>query len=133
MERVTSKNIKTNNDLVFEPYKTRDLQKEVVVPLTQKALSLIDKKKPGPLFRVYSNQKANVRLKEIAEVCNIHKNLSTHVARHTFATQFLERGGKLEVLKELLGHSKIDTTMIYVHVTIEQKRNQIQLMNTLFD
>lgn len=133
LERVTSKNIKTNNDLVFEPYKTRDLQKEVVVPLTQKALSLIDKKKPGPLFRVYSNQKANVRLKEIAEVCNIHKNLSTHVARHTFATQFLERGGKLEVLKELLGHSKIDTTMIYVHVTIEQKRNQIQLMNTLFD
>lgn len=130
LERVTHKNVKKNKDLEFEPYKTRELQKQVVVPLCKKAFELIQNQK-GELFRVYSNQKANERLKEIADNCNIYKNISTHVARHTFATQFLEQGGKLEVLKELLGHSKIETTMVYVHVTLEQKRNQINLMNNI--
>lgn len=130
LERVSHKNVKKNKDLEFEPYKTRELQKQVVVPLCEKAFELIQNQK-GELFRVYSNQKANERLKEIADNCNICKNISTHVARHTFATQFLEQGGKLEVLKELLGHSKIETTMVYVHVTLEHKRAQIGLMDNI--
>jgi site-specific recombinase XerD len=131
LERVTHKDIK-NKDLIFEPYKTRELQKEVIVPLCSTALQLIDTAKGNLFKKVYSNQKVNERLKEVAEKCNIYKNLSTHVARHTFATQFLEMGGKIEVLKELLGHSKMETTMVYVHVTTEQKRKQISLMNDIF-
>jgi len=131
LERISWREIKQKKELEFEPYKTRELQKTITVPLCENAFGLIETKK-GNLFRVYVTQKSNVILKEIAEQCGIYKNLTTHVARHTFATQFLERGGKLEVLKELLGHTKIETTMIYVHVTAEQKRNQIKLLDSIF-
>ncbi|MCU0336413.1 MAG: site-specific integrase [Sediminibacterium sp.] len=132
LERITWREIRQNNELQFEPYKTRELQKSINVPLCGKARELIQTKS-GKLFKVYSNQKANEILKKIASNCQIFKNLTTHVARHTFATQFLESGGKLEVLKELLGHTKIETTMIYVHVTDEQKRKQINLLDKLFE
>lgn len=132
LERITWREIRQNSELEFEPYKTRDLQKSINVPLCQQARKLIESEK-GNLFRVYTNQKANTILKVIATNCQIFKNLTTHVARHTFATQFLEAGGKLEVLKELLGHTKIETTMIYVHVTAEQKRKQINLLDNLFE
>ncbi len=59
----------------------------------------------------------NLHLKSIARMCRIQKKLTTHVARHTFATIFLERGGSVEVLQKILGRSKIETTMIYVHIT----------------
>lgn len=131
LERVCHKHVRKNHDMEFEPYKTRELQKKVVVPLCPKAFNLIVTEKDN-LFEVRANQKANEFLKEIANKCGIEKNLSTHVARHTFATQFLEMGGKLEVLKELLGHSKIETTMVYVHVTVEQKRSQINLLEDIF-
>ena len=130
LERVTWREIKSGNELEFEPYKTRDLQKIVKIPLCQNAVALVQTRK-GNLFQVYANQKTNERLKEVANICGIFKNLTTHVARHTFATQFLENGGQLQVLKELMGHSKIETTMIYVHVTNEHKRKQIQLLDNI--
>jgi len=46
----------------------------------------------------------------------ISKRVTVHTLRHSFATAFLENGGRLEELKELLGHSHIETTMIYTHV-----------------
>ncbi|WP_421825816.1 tyrosine-type recombinase/integrase [Larkinella sp.] len=60
-----------------------------------------------------SDQKMNDHLKEIAMRTNVEKNLTMHVGRHTFATRLLSKGGKLERLKELLGHLKIESTMIY--------------------
>ncbi len=55
----------------------------------------------------------NDYLKSIAAVLNIHKKITCHTARHTFAVQFLERGGRMEILQKLLGHSSIKTTGIY--------------------
>lgn len=56
----------------------------------------------------------------IKEICNnvlgIQKHVSCHVARHTFATNYLRKGGKVEDLQILLGHSEIKTTMVYVHI-----------------
>jgi site-specific recombinase XerD len=131
LERITWREIKQGNELEFEPYKTRKLQKTVNVPLCQPAKDLIETIK-GNLFRVYVLQKSNSLLKEVAAICGIFKNLTTHVARHTFATQFLENGGQLQVLKELMGHTKIETTMIYVHVTNEHKHRQILLLDNIF-
>lgn len=54
-------------------------------------------------------------------MCNIRKNLTFHVARHTFATTItLNNGMPIETVSKMLGHTKLSTTQIYVHV-IERK------------
>ena len=47
------------------------------------------------------------------------------MGRHTFATMFLEKGGDVQVLQKLLGHSEITTTMIYVHIIAKTQKLQI--------
>lgn len=64
-----------------------------------------------------SNQKANSYLKEIAKDCGIYKNVTFHVARHTFATTvMLSNGVPIETVSKLLGHTKLSTTQIYARV-----------------
>lgn len=61
-------------------------------------------------------QTMNETIKEIAIFLGIKKHLTCHVARHTFATNYLRKGGKVENLQLLLAHSDIKTTMVYVHI-----------------
>ncbi|WP_321285623.1 site-specific integrase [uncultured Sunxiuqinia sp.] len=71
----------------------------------------------GLLLPVNSNQKKNAYLKEIADICGIKKNLSMHVARHTFATTItLTNGVPIETVSKVLGHSSLKTTQIYVRI-----------------
>ncbi len=73
------------------------------------------------LFPTISNQKLNSYLKEIADVCGIKKNISFHVARHTFATTvMLSNGVPIETVSKLLGHTKLSTTQLYARV-VESK------------
>ena len=73
------------------------------------------------LFPNISNQKLNSYLKEIADLCQINKNLTFHLARHTFATTVtLTNGVPIESVSKMLGHSKISTTQIYAKV-VEKK------------
>jgi integrase/recombinase XerC len=66
---------------------------------------------------VYSNQKMNDYLKIIMASLNIDKRVTCHTARHTFAVQFLERGGRIEILSTLLGHTSLKTTQIYAKIS----------------
>ncbi|MHB0753853.1 tyrosine-type recombinase/integrase [Polaribacter sp. M15] len=87
----------------------------------QKYEGHIKTKKTKTLFPNISNQKLNSYLKEIADVCKIKKNLTFHIARHTFATTItLSNGVPIETGSKLLSHTKIATTQIYARV-IERK------------
>ena len=71
----------------------------------------------GKLFPILSNQKMNSYLKEIADICGISKNLTFHLARHTFATLCLSKGVPMESVSKMLGHTNIRTTQIYARIT----------------
>ena len=72
----------------------------------------------GILLPIVSNQRYNAYLKEIADLCGITKNLTSHVARHTFATTITaEKGVSTEVVSKMLGHTQLKTTQIYLKIT----------------
>jgi integrase len=93
----------------------------VIVPLLPQAAAIIKKYEDDPLANykgtllpVTSNQKINAFLKEIAVLCDISKNLTFHMARHTFAaTVTLSNGVPIETVSKILGHTSIKTTQIY--------------------
>lgn len=93
----------------------------MVLPI---ALALIQKYRFSPdaihretVFPCPSNQYTNRALKVVAEKAGINKNLTFHVARHTFATTVtLEKGISIESVSHMLGHSSIRTTQIYSKV-----------------
>ncbi len=114
-----------NNWIMTERLKTKT---PVKIPLLPVVESLIEKYEDHPrtmfsggLMPYLSNQKLNSYLKEIADMCGINKNLTFHMARHTFATTVtLSNGVPIETVSKLLGHTKIVTTQIYARV-IERK------------
>jgi integrase len=85
--------------------------------LFEKAKEILRKyegKRAGYCFPSITNQKANAYLKEIATLAGVSKNLTVHMARHTFATTvMLMNGASLEVTQKALGHSDIKTTQLY--------------------
>ncbi|ROT09338.1 site-specific integrase [Lepagella muris] len=94
----------------------------VNVPLLAIPQELIKKyegqAKDSLLFPVLSNQKMNAYLKEIAVVCGIEKNITFHLARHTFATTVtLSHGVPIESVSKMLGHTNIQTMQIYARIT----------------
>lgn len=69
------------------------------------------------ILPVPSNQKMNAYLKEIGDTCGINKELTFHLARHTFATLTLSKGVSIESVSKMLGHTNIRTTQIYARIT----------------
>jgi integrase/recombinase XerD len=120
--------------LVFKPEKTKRLRKIVKVPLSDLAKELIrDSESRGEkLFDVPTEQTMNGRLKEIAAAAGIKKKVTTHVGRHTFGFLYLLMGGKVEELREILGHSKIETTMVYTHTDYERKVAGVKKFDEIF-
>ena len=105
--------------------KSRQKTKEMCnIPLLSAAKEILDKYKDyavsnpkGLLLPVLSNQKMNAYLKEIADVCHIHKKLTTHVARHTAATVvFLANNVSMENVAKILGHANLNMTRHYAKV-----------------
>jgi site-specific recombinase XerD len=105
------------------------------VPLLPIALEIIQKyrdhdycKEYNKLLPVNSNQRYNAYLKELADICGIKKKITTHIARHTFATTVtLANGVPIETVSSMLGHNSIRTTQIYAKV-VEKKVSEDMLL-----
>lgn len=87
----------------------------------------------GKILPIISNQKLNAYLKEIADVCGIKKNLTFHLARHTFATTTtLAKGVPIETVSKMLGHTNIETTQIYARITNNKISSDMQGLDKKF-
>ena len=94
------------------------------IPLLPQAMEILEKYKNDPkvlregkCLPVFSNQKVNAYLKRIAKLCDIEKNLTFHLARHTFATTVtLGNDVPIESVSEMMGHTSLRTTQIYAKV-----------------
>lgn len=110
---------------------------DVRVPLLEVPLAILEKYKdtnkslkfPRPLLPVLSNQNMNSYLKEIGDLCGIEKNLTFHLARHTFATTItLTNGVPIETVSKMLGHTNLRTTQIYARVINEKMSNDMTVL-----
>lgn len=74
----------------------------------------------------------NAYLKEVATLCGISKNLTMHMARHTFATTVtLSNGVPIETVSKMLGHTKLATTQIYAQVLDNKVSSDMQKLKSV--
>lgn len=122
--------------------------RKLSIPITPIAQEIIEKYRGqySTILPMYSNQKMNEHLKTIGELAGINKLVETayfekgkmktklvpkyslitmHISRHTFATQSLMMGMGVEVLQKVLGHKKLETTMIYAKICDEYKNQEM--------
>lgn len=113
------------NDVLF--FTARKTNKTQRMSLNKTAQKLVSERF---LFNgTYTPQTINKLLKELVLHLGIKKKVTFHISRHSFATNFLINGGRVEVLQKLLGHSEIKETMVYVHVVDDIINDQIFLMD----
>jgi len=79
-----------------------------------------------------SKRTIHAAISGLAKKAGIEKSVSPHTLRHTFATHLLEDGLDIVSIKELMGHSSIHTTLIYLHVAQTQRGNAFSPLDTLF-
>ncbi len=86
----------------------------------------------GLLLPILTNQRMNSYLKELADICHIKKNLTMHVARHSFATSVtLNNGIPIETVSKMLGHTSIKTTQIYAKIVDEKISKDMKKLNAI--
>jgi len=107
---------------------------DVLVPLLTEAENLL----PGntyydvqKIFKVFTNQPTNRYLKELMEMAGITKRITTHCARHTFATLCKSKGIEYDVIAKFLGHKDQKTTKIYAKYEMELLVSEMGKWNTI--
>lgn len=136
-EHLRREHIRTDDNGTTWIYKPREKTAVMSrIPLLPYPLALLKKyerdaelRAIGKLLPVPSNQKMNAYLKEIADLCNIPKNLTTHVARHTFACLPVEYGMPIDVLAKILGHSNTNMTRHYAKFSEQLIGREMRKMN----
>ncbi len=119
-EHLTAANLIKNNSgdlwIIADRIKTGIRANVPVLPVVNRIIDKYSHLQEGLIPKI-SNQKMNAYLKEIADFCGIHKNLTWYVARHTFATTItLGNGIKIENVSAMMGHSNIKQTQHYAKV-----------------
>ncbi|MCB7482071.1 site-specific integrase [Christiangramia sediminis] len=125
------KGIDGNKWIKTKRTKTKTLSSIPILPVAEKLIEKYgDLESPtGKLLPVYTNQRMNSYLKEIADSCDIKKNLTFHMARHTFATTVtLSNGVPIESVSKMLGHRSLKTTQHYAKILDEKLSEDMNLL-----
>ena len=110
------------------------------IPLLPVAQTIINKYANHPksdnqerLLPILSNQKMNAYLKEIADICGVDKELTFHIARHTFATTVtLTNGVPIESVSKMLGHNSLRSTQHYAKVLDRKVSEDMKILRNKF-
>ena len=136
---LTQENIRTSFDgnlwIMTKRHKTNVPSNIRLLEIPKAILEKYKDKLPnGMILPIISNQKVNDYLKEIATICNINKNLTFHIARHSYATSVLIANGvPIETVSKILGHTNIRTTQIYARITDVKVSNDMELLAQKLD
>ncbi|HET8838851.1 MAG TPA: site-specific integrase [Flavobacteriaceae bacterium] len=103
----------------------------LTVNLPERAKDIL-KKEPNLFVKKLCDVHMNRELKVIAKSVGIKEKIHFHIARHSFATNYLRMGGNVAYLQKLLGHANLKTTMIYVSITEEEMNKDINLLDNMF-
>ena len=128
----TNKHIET----IFQTPKTLNSFRTVSVPDTVVDILKKIQKQSGLLFtdnegRPLKGKNVSAKWTKILKSCNIpHKKF--HAIRHTYASMLLKNGVDIETVAELMGHSAISITQIYLHSSKNQKQDSVNKLNNLF-
>lgn len=110
------------------------------IPLLPIADEIIQKYENHPrclnedsILPILTNQKMNTYLKEIGDLCDISKEITFHMARHTFATSVtLTNGVPIETVSKMLGHKNIQTTQHYAKILDKKVSEDMQILRDKF-
>ncbi|RYE49957.1 MAG: hypothetical protein EOP48_20665 [Sphingobacteriales bacterium] len=111
----------------IRPTKTKNQSVIPVLPKAKQILQVYQNESKGKLLPVISAQNVNKYLKEVADLADIHKKLTFHAARHTFATTVtLNQGVDIVTVSAMLGHKMLKTTQIYARVNLNKIGNDME-------
>jgi len=142
ISKLSSKHIQSRDDgnlwIVINRTKTNS---KCMIPLFQNVVKILKRYEDYPkvllkgrVLPVLSNQKLNSYLKEIADISSIKKNLSMHIARHTFATTVtLSNGVPIETVSKLLGHRDLKVTQVYAKILESKISNDMMELQKKLD
>jgi site-specific recombinase XerD len=125
LKSLKRENIHQENDKIWIRTLRQKTGTKTNVPLLPSALKILldynanflELEPTDYLFNIISNQKTNVYLKEVAKLSGIKKKLTSHIARHSFATTVtLSNGVPIETVSSMLGHKQIRTTQHYAKI-----------------
>ncbi|EKT4500630.1 site-specific integrase [Flavobacterium psychrophilum] len=110
------------------------------IPVLPIALEIIQKYADHPkcsnedsILPILTNQKMNAYLKEVGDLCDISKEITFHMARHTFATSVtLTNGVPIETVSKMLGHKNIQTTQHYAKILDKKVSEDMKILRNKF-
>lgn len=120
-----------NDTIVIRVQKTQRYKLEETFLISDFASQFLPERvgEEEKIFKYKVCQSLNKNLKSICKHLNIKKDVTSHVARHTYATTLLLAGANIEVVSKLLGHKSLKDTMIYVHITKQAERKNLALFD----
>lgn len=128
IEKLTWNDIK-DNKIKFRPKKTTE--KFQYLPLNNMANRILDEsdKNTNNVFNISYSRTS--KLEQWCRIAGINKHITFHCSRHTFATMSLTAGADIYVIKDLLGHSKVQTTQIYTKIINSKTEEAVNLLPNL--
>ncbi len=132
--------VRDNNGTLWIRKKRQKTKNMCNIPLLDPAKEILDRYKDHPvclakgvLLPAICNQKMNAYLAELADICGIKKHLTTHMARHSFATSVaLANGVSIENVAKMLGHSDTKMTRHYARVLDKSIMRDMAVVNGKF-